>query len=271
MRIVVKAGGSLLDKEETVREIVKDVVELSKKNEIIFVHGWGRQLNRLADKYGVKQRWVGKPRPWRVTDKETLELVRNLVCGEVNGHLCYLIDKFGGKAVGLNGNMSKAILAEELEYIAWEDNGEEKEEYIGFTGLTKQVNVELLELLLRDGFIPVLASLAQGVKFECLNINGDELAGVAAAQLQADAMILLTDVKGFLEDAKNEKSLVKELSAKKILEMLEAKKLEGGMVEKAKACAFAKQAKVSLVVMADGRIKKPASEALKGKGTIITE
>lgn len=271
VRIVVKAGGSLLDNNDSVREIVRDIVVLSKKHEVVFVHGWGRHLNRLSDKYGIRQKWVGKPRPWRVTDEDTIELVRNLVCGEVNGHLCFLVGEAGGKAVGVNGNMSKAIVAKELEYITWVEDGVEKKDWIGFTGLTKSVNVELLELLLKGKFIPVLASLAQGEKFECLNINGDELAGVAAVQLKADALVLLSDVKGFYMDAKDEKSFVGELSVGAVEKMLSEKKISGGMVAKVEAGLQAKKDGVKLVVLADGRLKKPVSEALKKTGTVIIE
>jgi len=269
MRIVVKIGGSLLDNEETVANVARDVVRLSKRNKVVFVHGGGREVNRIAEKLGIRQRWVGRPRPWRVTDRQTMELMRNAIAGGVNAHLCYLVGKFGGRAIGVNGNEDRAVIARRLEYIEWEEDGETKKEWIGFTGLTKKINVGLFNFLLRNGFIPVVACIAQGEEDECLNVNGDELAGVIAAQLKCDWLILLTDVPGFLMDERDERSIVRKMSVKEIEEMLAEKKVHGGMVAKLQACVDAWRGGARHIVLADGRARRPVGDALKGKGTVV--
>ncbi|MEM3030660.1 MAG: acetylglutamate kinase [Candidatus Micrarchaeia archaeon] len=269
MKIVVKIGGSLLDNEETVAGVVRDVVRLAERNRLIFVHGGGREVNRVAERLGIKQRWVGKPRPWRVTDKATMELMRNVIAGGVNAHLCYLVGKFGGKAIGVNGNESSAIVARKQEYTEWEEGGETKKEWIGFTGLTKKVNKELFNFLLKNKFIPVVACIAQGEEDECLNVNGDELAGVLAAQLRCDWLVLLTDVPGFLADEGDERSVVKKMSVREIQRLLAEKKVHGGMVAKLEACVDAWKAGARRIVLADGRTARPVENALKGGGTMV--
>ncbi|MEM4389790.1 MAG: acetylglutamate kinase [Candidatus Micrarchaeia archaeon] len=269
MKIVVKIGGSLLDSEETVARVARDVVSLSRRHQVIFVHGGGREVNRVAERLGLKQSWIGWPRPWRVTDKATMELMRNVIAGGINAHLCYLVGKYGGKAIGLNGNESAAILARKLEYVEWEEGGETKRGWIGFTGLTKKINVQLFDFLLKNKFIPVVACIAQGEKDECLNINGDELAGVIAAQLRCDWLVLLTDVPGFLADERDAKSVVKEMSVRDIERLLAEKRVHGGIVAKLQACLDAWKAGARKIVLADGRVARPVWNALRGKGTMV--
>ncbi|MEM3400085.1 MAG: acetylglutamate kinase [Candidatus Micrarchaeia archaeon] len=267
MRIVVKVGGSIMDNQESMDRIVSDVVSLSKRNEVILVQGGGRALNTVAEKYGIRQSWVGKPRPWRVTDKETLELMKMVICGEAY-HILGLIGKHGGIGVAIGGTTGDSIIAEKQEYITFEEGGKKKRAWIGYTGITKRVEPYLIEMLLRAQIIPVLLCLGKGKKDECLNINGDELAAVAARDLKADYLILLTDVPGMMLKLGEEKTLVKKIKADKLRFMLSEGRITGGMVAKAEACVLAAKAGVR-AVMADGRVKKPVYRALENNGTLV--
>lgn len=268
MRVVAKIGGSLLDNEMVIKEVVKDITKLGKNHEVILVHGGGREVNRVAERLKIKQKWVGTPRKWRVTDKKTLELLK-MVIGVINFHLTYLVNKERGKGIGINGACFNAILAKKMDKIEYVENGKRKSEWIGFTGRVKKINVNFFNFLLKNKFIPVVACLAQGYRDECLNVNGDELAGVLASQLQADSLIILTDTPGFLMNPKDMNSLREEISVSEAEALLKEGKIYGGMVAKLEGCIDACSSGVKNVMLADGRVKKPIFSAFKGKGTKV--
>lgn len=249
--IVIKYGGHAMIDEELKDMFAKDVVMMKYIGiHPVVVHGGGPQIGDFLKKVGKVSRFV---QGMRVTDEETMDIVEMVLVGNVNKEIVRLINSHGGKAVGLSGKDGDLIKAEKY-YLSEEKAKDTPPEIIdiGLVGKVTSINAHLIQSLERDGFIPVIAPTGVGERGETYNINADIVAGEVAAALQAEKLILLTDVPGVL----NEKGeLINTISNVEIKNMIEEGIIKGGMYPKVKCCLKALNGGVKKAHIVDGRLK----------------
>ncbi|HEX58840.1 MAG TPA: acetylglutamate kinase, partial [Methanomicrobia archaeon] len=192
--MVIKLGGHALVDEATMEDVIKDVVLLRFVGiNPVVVHGGGPEITKLMERLGKKPRFVAG---LRVTDDETLEIVRMVLVGSVNERIVSLISKHGGKGIGLSGNDGGLIIAEKLRRV--KRGGVEEEVDLGWVGEIKAINPEIISIVTTHGYIPVVSPIAVDEQGNSLNVNADTVAGELAASLKAKKLIILTDVPGLL-------------------------------------------------------------------------
>ena len=249
--VVIKYGGHAMVDEELKDNFARDVV-LMKYIGInpVVVHGGGPQIGSLLKKLGKESKFV---QGMRVTDEETMDIVEMVLVGKVNKEIVGLINRHGGMAVGLSGKDANLIRAEKY-YLSAEKVRDMPSEIIdiGLVGKVREVNAALIVSLMADGVIPVIAPTGVGDGGETYNINADLVAGAVAAALNAEKLILLTDVPGVLNGKKELIHTMDELTARR---MIEEGTIEGGMYPKVKCCLKALRAGVKKAHIVDGRLK----------------
>ncbi|MHC1579536.1 MAG: acetylglutamate kinase [Candidatus Alkanophagales archaeon] len=265
--MVIKLGGHALVDEATMEDVIKDVVLLRFVGiNPVVVHGGGPEITRLMERLGKKPKFVAG---LRVTDDETMEIVRMVLVGSVNERIVSLISKHGGKGIGLSGNDGRLIVAEKLRRV--KRGGVEEEVDLGWVGEIKAINPEIISIVTSHGYIPVVSPIAVDEQGNSLNVNADTVAGELAASLKAKKLIILTDVPGLLRDPKDPSTLISEISKDEAQELIRNGVVESGMLPKVEACIRAASAGVVCHII-DGR--KPHSLLLElftdaGVGTML--
>ncbi|HLN45386.1 MAG TPA: [LysW]-aminoadipate/[LysW]-glutamate kinase [Candidatus Sulfotelmatobacter sp.] len=267
MLFVVKLGGSIL-KEGASSALISDLKELLKDNKSILVHGGGAEVTEIASKLGKEQRFIISPEGFRsrYTDKETIEIYAMVMAGKINKQIVLALQKMGIAAVGLSG-LDGAILKAERKkkLIAVDERGRKKVIDGGYTGKICTVDAGLLRLLLERGYTPVVTPIAISEESEPLNIDGDRTAAFIAGALQADRLILLTDVQGLSLKGQP----IGKISATEVKEVLGS--IGHGMSTKVHAALEALNQGVGEVLITSGLGENPISAALKHQtGTAIT-
>ena len=265
--IVVKYGGNAMTDPELESSFAKDVVLLKTVGlHPVVVHGGGPQVDNLLKELGRNSDRIDG---MRVTDKATMDVVEMVLGGSVNKSIVSLINKHGGRAVGLTGKDANLIRAKKL-LIQKSGNGETREIDLGYVGEVVSVNKEVLMMMLRTNFIPVIAPI--GVDFEgnSYNINADLVAGKVAEFLQAEKLLLLTNIKGVLNKAGE---VVTGLTPKKVDALIADGTIAGGMIPKVQCALDAVRSGVRSAVIVDGRV--PHATLLEiftneGVGTLIS-
>jgi acetylglutamate kinase len=249
--IVVKIGGSTFGSSET---ILEDLVALQKEGaSLVVLHGGGTILTEWLSRLGIATRIVDGLRA--TPDIQTLQVVVGVLCGTVNKELVAAIQSRGGRAMGLSGIDGRLIEARI------------KSEELGLVGEVVEINPEPAEIMLKEGYIPVIAPLGFGIEKEMiLNVNADSAAGAIAAALQAERLILLTDVAGVMDSSKK---LLPRLSPGEAQELIDSGIAAGGMIPKLEACLTAR-ATVPVTQIIDGRSPHALVEAVTGKGSGTT-
>jgi len=215
----------------------------------VIVHGGGPQIGTTMERMGKKPTFVSGQ---RVTDEETMDIVEMVLGGKVNKEIVNLINRAGGKAVGLTGKDGGLIQARKLKMTARsEATGETEIIDIGLVGEVTEVRPGALEALDAGGFVPVIAPVGVGGQGETYNINADLVAGAVAGALKAEKLILLTDQQGILDKDRN---LISSLNKKKVESMVKAGTVSGGMLPKTKSCFDALEAGCAKVHIIDGRV-----------------
>ncbi|WP_317056236.1 acetylglutamate kinase [Roseovarius rhodophyticola] len=234
--VVIKLGGHAMGSDEGMESFARDVVLMRQVGvNPVIVHGGGPMINRLLEKLDIKSEFVnGK----RVTDKATMEVVEMVLSGQVNKRIVQAINAQGGKAVGLSGKDANLITCVPTDPA------------LGLVGTPDKVDPSILHTLFRDDTIPVIAPLGAGRNGETFNINGDTAAGAVAAALQADRLLLLTDVDG-VRGADG--AVLTELSSSQIQELTKGGVIAGGMIPKTETALDALSYGVRAVVILDGR------------------
>ena len=249
--IVIKYGGSSMEQEAVRRNFALDVVLLKYigLNPVI-VHGGGPQISEMLKKIGKKSQFI---EGMRVTDGETMDIVEMVLVGKVNKEIVNLINQQGGKAVGLSGKDGQLIVAKKLK-VTRSQGADLPPEIIdvGLVGEVKSVNPGILEALMREHFIPVIAPVGVGDGGETFNINADLVAGKVAAALKAEKFILLTDVEGVLDE---KKELIPTLVAQKAKELMAQKVISSGMIPKVNCCLDALAAGVTKTHIINGTVE----------------
>jgi acetylglutamate kinase len=249
--IVIKYGGHAMVDDELKDKFAQDVVMMKYIGiNPVIVHGGGPQIGTLLKKLGKESKFI---QGMRVTDEETMDIVEMVLVGMVNKEIVGLINRHGGNAVGLSGKDGNLIKAEKY-YLSEEKVKNTPPEIIdiGLVGKVKAINSELIVSLSQNSFIPVIAPTGIGDAGETYNINADIVAGEIAAALQAEKLLLLTDVPGVLD--KN-KQLINTMTNKEALKLIDDGIVEGGMFPKIKCCLKALNGGVKKTHIIDGRLK----------------
>jgi acetylglutamate kinase len=249
--IVIKYGGHAMVDEELKDKFAQDVVMMKYIGiNPVVVHGGGPQIGALLKKLGKESKFI---QGMRVTDEETMNIVEMVLVGMVNKEIVGLINRHGGNAVGLSGKDGNLIKAEKY-YLSEEKVKNTPPEIIdiGLVGKVKTINSELIVSLSQNAFIPVIAPTGIGDAGETYNINADIVAGEIATALQAEKLLLLTDVEGVLN---KDKKLINAMSDKEAMKLIEDGVVEGGMFPKVKCCLKALKNGVKKAHIIDGRLK----------------
>jgi acetylglutamate kinase len=247
---VIKYGGNAMIDESLKQGFAQDVVLLRYIGiNPVIVHGGGPQIGTIMERMGKKPTFVAGQ---RVTDEETMDIVEMVLGGKVNKEIVNLINRTGGRAVGLTGKDGGLLQARKLKMTKRSENtGETEIIDIGLVGEVTEVRPGALVALEEGGFIPVIAPVGMGARGETYNINADLVAGAVAGALKAEKLILLTDQAGILDKDKN---LIPSLNKQKVASMVKAGTVSGGMLPKTASCFAALEAGCSKVHIIDGRI-----------------
>ncbi len=246
--VVIKFGGNAMENSKFIEGVIDDIILLKYigMNPIV-VHGGGPAINETLKKLGKEATFI---KGNRVTDGETMEVVEMVLTGKVNNELVALINKKGGKAVGISGKDGELIEAEK-KYIY---DKEEKID-IGLVGKVKKVNPEILKSLDAEGYIPVISPVGADKGGNTYNINADYAAGEIAGAIGADKFILLTNVRGILANPEDPSSLFSTLHYNEVNKLINGGIISGGMLPKVEACLVALEKGVQRSHILDGRIK----------------
>ena len=258
MVTIVKIGGSLHSKGLS-KNLFEDIKNFSKTESLIVVHGGGNTVTDIAEKLGKKQKFIVSPSgvKSRYTDKETASIFMMVMCGKINKEIVVSLQSLGVNAVGLggvDGNILNAIRKKKLLII-----DERKRKLAiegGFTGKIQNVNTELLNDLIKSGYLPVISPVALSDESEVLNVNGDRAASNIASHLKANLVIFLTDVDGILLNDK----LVTNLTLAQSKEILP--ELGFGMEQKLISCIESLDNGVNEGIIASGLVDNPISSAV---------
>jgi acetylglutamate kinase len=236
--VVVKFGGNAMGDDAAMAEFARDVVLMRQVGvNPVVVHGGGPMINDMLAKLGIKSEFV---RGKRVTDKATVEVVEMILSGLVNKRIVQAINDQGGRAVGISGKDDDLM-------VCVADDPE-----LGFVGKPVEMNVQVLRDLYGAGIIPVVAPVATGMEDnETFNVNGDTAAGAIAGALQADRLLLLTDVSG-VKNANGE--VMTQITPDEVREMTVNGTISGGMIPKTETALAAIAQGVRAVTILDGRI-----------------
>ena len=253
--VVIKLGGHAMGSDEAMDEFARDVALMRQVGvNPVIVHGGGPMINDMLARLDIKSEFLnGK----RVTDAATMEVVEMVLSGLVNARIVQAISEQGGRAVGLSGKDSNLIVCDA------------EDPTLGLVGKPKKIDPSILRDLADKGIIPVIAPLGMGVGGETFNINGDTAAGAIAAALQADRLLLLTDVAG-VKNANGE--VLTELTPTQIDEMIADGSIAGGMIPKTRTALDALAGGVRATVILDGRAPNACLLELfteHGAGSII--
>jgi [amino group carrier protein]-L-2-aminoadipate 6-kinase len=264
---VVKLGGT---EGVDFSAICADAVELLKQGKkLVFVHGGSAEANALGEGLGAPPKMITSPSGYtsRYTDRKTLEIFLMAVNGKVNSLLTEQLQMLGVNAFGLCGLDGRLIQATRKESVQSIENGKRKIIRDDYTGKIEQVNGNLLLVLLDMGYLPVIAPVAVSEKGEALNVDADRAAAMVASALKAESLLLLTAVPGLMKNFPDESTLIRQLPMSQLAAASEA--AQGRMKKKVLGAEEALKGGVSRVIIADGRIQNPISNALAGVGTII--
>nr|WP_146287348.1 acetylglutamate kinase [Gemmobacter aquaticus] len=236
--VVVKFGGNAMGDDDAMAEFARDIVLMRQVGvNPVVVHGGGPMINDMLQKLGIKSEFV---RGKRVTDKATVEVVEMILSGLVNKRIVQAINDQGGRAVGISGKDDDLM-------VCVADDPE-----LGFVGRPVEMNVQVLRDLYNAGIIPVVAPVATGMEDnETFNVNGDTAAGAIAGALQADRLLLLTDVSG-VKNAAGE--VMTQITPDEIREMTASGVIAGGMIPKTETALAALDQGVRAVTILDGRL-----------------
>ncbi len=251
--VVVKYGGNAMASEELKRAVAFDLVFLQSMGvNPVVVHGGGPDINQVMLKLGKRPMFVSG---LRMTDAETMEIVQMVLCGKINKEIVSLIQREGGKAVGLSGHDAGLIRARRRppERVVDRATGEEQLVDLGQVGDVEEVSPGIIHDLIHSGYIPVVSTVGTGDDGASYNINADYVASEIARALSADVMLMLTDVEGLLADFKDKSTLIPRLTIGDARMMISDGRVEGGMIPKVQSCIGALEGGVGRAHIIDGR------------------
>ena len=266
--MVIKYGGNAMTDPILESSFARDIVMLKTVGiHPVVVHGGGPQVDNLLKELGRSSDRIDG---MRVTDKATMDVVEMVLGGSVNKSIVNLINKHGGRAIGLTGKDASLIRAKKLPMTKTDEQGNPQQIDLGFVGDVVSINRDVIDLMIASNFIPVIAPLGVDDEGNTYNINADVVAGKVAEFMLAEKLILLTNIKGVLDKAGN---VATGLTPSKVDEMIADGTISGGMIPKISYALEAVKNGVKSAVIVDGRV--PHATLLevftdKGVGTLIS-
>ena len=240
--VVVKYGGSAMLDKKLEESVIQDVALLKLVGmQPIIVHGGGKEISKWIDKVGKETEFVDG---FRKTDKETMEIAE-MVLNRLNKYLVQMVERLGVKAVGISGKDGGLLQVDQKK-----PNGKD----IGYVGDVKKVDTLVIDTLLANDFIPIIAPIGLGDEFESYNINADDAACAIAKAVGAEKLAFLTDIEGLYRDINDKNSFISRLTATQADELIEEGCIGGGMLPKLHNCTDAVKNGVGRVHILDGRI-----------------
>ncbi len=254
-KIMIKYGGHAMIDADAMSSTARDTVLLKYVGmEPIVVHGGGPEISRSMNKMGKDPKFI---EGLRITDQETMNIVKMVLVGKINTDIVSQVGLHGGQGVGISGKDSHLIKANKKapQVVVDDDTGEEKTVDLGLVGEIENVNAEIVEMLTGHDYIPIISPIGIDNKGNTLNLNADTVAGNIAAELQAEKLIILTDVPGILEDPSDPKSLIKKVKVDEIKDLIDNGIVTDGMIPKVETCVTAIKNGVKSAHIIDGRIR----------------
>lgn len=241
--VVVKYGGNAMTDGDLKHDVMSDIILLTCIGiKVVLVHGGGPEISAMLKKTGKESRFVGG---MRVTDEETIHIVQMVLAGKVNKDLVQLLERHGGRAVGLCGLDGGMLTAEKLR---------SNEGDLGYVGRIVDVNAGIIVDASRNGYVPIVSTVAAGENGEVFNINADIAAARIAAKLDAIKLILMTDIRGLLRDKDDENTLIPVINVSEVPSLKNQGIISGGMIPKIDCCVEAVRRGVGRAHILDGRI-----------------
>ncbi|HAG10852.1 MAG TPA: acetylglutamate kinase [Desulfotomaculum sp.] len=250
--VVIKYGGHAMTENELKRAVLTDVV-LMKYVGInpVIVHGGGPEINSMLKRLDIKSTFLNG---LRITDDETMEVVEMTLVGKINKEVVSMINSFGGKAVGLSGKDADLFQARRKTGQIKKPDGSMAVVDIGLVGEITTVNPRIINTLISESYIPVVAPVAVGPDGESYNLNADHAAGELAVALKAEKLVILTDVEGILRDIDDKDSLISVVETGAIPGLIEEGIIDKGMIPKVECCISAIKGGVETTHILDGRV-----------------
>jgi acetylglutamate kinase len=266
--VVVKYGGNAMVDGVT-QDFAQDIVLMKQTGiEPVVVHGGGPQIGDMLKRLSIQSSFIDG---LRVTDEAAIDVVEMVLTGSINKHIVSGINAAGGRAVGISGKDGNLIMARKLERMKLDpETNESKPVDLGFVGEPDSVNPEILRNIMNSDLIPVIAPIGIGNKGETFNINADTASGAIAVAMQAERLILLTDVEGVLD---RDQKLIPTLTVMQAQALIDDGTIRGGMIPKIETAIEAVRGGVKAAVILDGRIPHVLLLELfteRGAGTLIT-
>ncbi len=231
--IVIKLGGSVMERKKLLESVLRDVVLLNYVGmKTVLIHGGGPEITREMRKLGKQPEFVGG---LRVTDKETMEILHKHLVGKINKEIVLNISKHGGRAVGISGMDGNFIVAKKMTRVMVPEK-EEVEVDLGLVGEIEKINPTVINYLVGTGYVPVIAPVGVDAEGRSLNLNADTVAAELASVLRAKKFIFLTNVLGILRDPKDEKTLIPQLTVEDAKKLIQEGVIKKGMIPKVEAC-----------------------------------
>ena len=238
--VVVKYGGNAMTSEQLKEQVMEDIVLLWLIGvKIVLVHGGGPEINDMMKKLGKEAVFVDG---LRVTDRETVDIVQMVLAGKVNKTLVNLLEMNGGKAMGISGMDGRLI------------ESKMKDERLGYVGEITKIHIKPVTDLLERGYIPVISTIGCDREGNAYNINGDTAAAYIAGALEAERLIMMTDIAGILRDKDDPSTLIPEVTVSDAAHLREEGVISGGMIPKVDCCVEAIKRGVKNVIIMDGRV-----------------
>ena len=240
--IVVKYGGNAMENEALKRNVITDIVLLSEIGiKVVLVHGGGPSIDEALKAMNKESKFIDG---LRYTDEETMKVVQMVLSGQTNKDLVSMISAKGYKAVGISGMDASLIKAKKYE----------SKNDLGFVGEIVDINEKVILDLLDHQYLPVIASVGIDENNQAYNINADLAAAAIASKLNAENMVLVSNIPGLLENPKDEKSLLSVIYTSQIPSLKERGVIAGGMIPKVNCCMEAIEKGVHKAVIIDGRV-----------------
>ena len=256
--VVIKYGGNAMINEQLKQQVMEDICLLWLIGvRVVLIHGGGPEISETMKKLGKKSEFVNG---LRVTDKETVDIVQMVLAGKINKTLVNLLQMKGGHAVGLSG-IDGGILEATM-----------KDEALGYVGEITKIRTQPITDLLEKNYIPVISTIASDRQGNTYNINGDTAAASIAGALNAECLIMMTDISGLLRDKDDPSTLIPAITVSEAKQLFETGVISGGMIPKVNCCIEAIEKGVKHVVIMDGRVSHSILMELltdEGAGTMV--
>ena len=257
--VVIKYGGNAMIDENLKMQVMEDIALLWLIGvKVVLIHGGGPEISETMKRLGKKAEFVNG---LRVTDRETVDIVQMVLAGKINKTLVSLVQMKGGHAVGLSG-IDGGIIEAKM-----------KDEALGYVGEITKIRTQPITDLLEKNYIPVISTVASDRQGNTYNINGDTAAAYIAGALNAERLIMMTDINGVLRDKDDPTTLIRELTVEQAKGLYDEGIISGGMIPKVDCCIEAISKGVSNVVIMDGRVPHAILMELltdEGAGTMVT-